>query len=122
MKSACYKSPMVIETFAVGPLGCNCSILVDDETELPSSSIRWRFREIRARLEENGAKVLGHRPHPHAHRSRGGHGATSAMVVGASPHPPGRQVLLQLLPLQANSWGCLTSRATWTATSSTTSS
>ena len=47
---------MVVETFPVGPLRCNCSILVDDKTHKaividPGGD----FEDIRARLERSGA-------------------------------------------------------------------
>ena len=50
-RTPCYKRPMIIETLPVGPLQCNCSILVDEETRLaividPGGD----FEKIRARV------------------------------------------------------------------------
>src|SRR5438552_3933474 len=64
----CYKrGAMVIESFPVGPLRCNCSILVDDETRRaividPGGD----FDNIRAKLEKYGADVTAI-VHTHTH-------------------------------------------------------
>lgn len=58
---------MIVETFPCGPLGCNCSIVVDPETKAaividPGGD----FDEIRARLERAGAAVASI-VHTHTH-------------------------------------------------------
>ncbi len=97
---------MVIETFPVGPLRCNCSILVDDESR---SAIvidpGGDFEKIRARLEKNGAKVTAI-VHTHTHIDHVGATAplqrwTSAQ---ASIHEADR-FLYDLLPIQAELLG-----------------
>jgi glyoxylase-like metal-dependent hydrolase (beta-lactamase superfamily II) len=97
---------MVIETLAVGPLGCNCSILVDDETKRaividPGGD----FEQIRARLEQAGAKVEAI-VHTHTHIDHVG--ATGPLArwssAGARIHEADR-FLYDLLPIQAELLG-----------------
>lgn len=97
---------MVIETFPVGPLRCNCSILVDDESQLaividPGGD----FEKIRARLEKNGAKVTAI-VHTHTHIDHVG--ATAPLQrwssAQASIHEADR-FLYDLLPIQAELLG-----------------
>jgi hydroxyacylglutathione hydrolase len=102
----CYKKPMVIETFAVGPLRCNCSILVDDESRRaividPGGD----FDNIRARLENNAARVVAI-VHTHTHIDHVG--ATAPLQRWSSAdaliHEADR-FLYDLLPLQAEFLG-----------------
>jgi hydroxyacylglutathione hydrolase len=97
---------MVIETFPVGPLRCNCSILVDDESRAaividPGGD----FEKIRARLEKIGAKVTAI-VHTHTHIDHVG--ATAPLQrwssAQASIHEADR-FLYDLLPLQAEFLG-----------------
>jgi glyoxylase-like metal-dependent hydrolase (beta-lactamase superfamily II) len=97
---------MIIETLAVGPLGCNCSILVDDESKKaividPGGD----FEEIRARLEQNGAKLQAI-VHTHTHIDHVG--ATSPLSrwssAAAQIHEADR-FLYELLPIQAELLG-----------------
>ena len=97
---------MIIETLAVGPLGCNCSILVDDEAKKaividPGGD----FEEIRARLEQSGAKLEAI-VHTHTHIDHVG--ATSPLsrwsAAAAQIHEADR-FLYELLPVQAEMLG-----------------
>ncbi|HEX9294236.1 MAG TPA: MBL fold metallo-hydrolase [Polyangiaceae bacterium] len=97
---------MLIETFPVGPLQCNCSILVDDETR---SAIvidpGGDFEKIRAKLEKNGAKVAAI-VHSHTHIDHVG--ATAPLQRWSSAqariHEADR-FLYELLPVQAELLG-----------------
>src|SRR3954452_18764534 len=97
---------MVIETFPVGPLRCNCSILVDD---LSKAAIvidpGGDFEKIRARLEKSGAKVTAI-VHTHTHIDHVG--ATAPLQrwssAQASIHEADR-FLYDLLPIQAELLG-----------------
>ncbi len=97
---------MLIETFPVGPLQCNCSILVDDETR---SAIvidpGGDFEKIRARLEKNRAKVAAI-VHSHTHIDHVG--ATAPLQRWSSAqariHEADR-FLYELLPVQAELLG-----------------
>jgi glyoxylase-like metal-dependent hydrolase (beta-lactamase superfamily II) len=97
---------MVIETFPVGPLRCNCSILVDDETrDAIVIDPGGDFDKIRAKLEKNGAKVTAI-VHTHTHIDHVG--ATAALQrwssAQASIHEADR-FLYDLLPIQAELLG-----------------
>lgn len=93
---------MIIETFPVGPLGCNCSLLVDPTTK---SAIvvdpGGDFPKIRARLERLEAKVLAI-VHTHTHIDHVG--ATAPLQewssAKASIHEADRP-LYNMLPMQA---------------------
>ncbi|HKQ69745.1 MAG TPA: MBL fold metallo-hydrolase [Polyangiaceae bacterium] len=97
---------MVIETFPVGPLRCNCSILVDGETR---SAIvidpGGDFEKIRARLENHEAKVTAI-IHTHTHIDHVG--ATAPLQRWSSAeariHEADR-FLYDLLPVQAELLG-----------------
>ncbi|HEY3593427.1 MAG TPA: MBL fold metallo-hydrolase [Polyangiaceae bacterium] len=97
---------MVIETLAVGPLGCNCSILVDEATKKaividPGGD----FDEIRARLERSGAKVEAI-IHTHTHIDHVG--ATAPLSRWSSAEArihEGDRFLYELLPIQAELLG-----------------
>jgi glyoxylase-like metal-dependent hydrolase (beta-lactamase superfamily II) len=93
---------MIVETFPVGPLGCNCSILVDPASR---SAIvvdpGGDFDVIRARVEEHGAKVASI-VHTHTHIDHVG--ATAELQRWADA--PARiheadRFLYELLPVQA---------------------
>lgn len=91
-----------IETFPVGPLGCNCSILVDPASKAalvvdPGGD----FADIRARLERAGAKVAAIL-HTHTHIDHVG--ATAPLQRWADA--PARiheadRFLYKMLPVQA---------------------
>jgi hydroxyacylglutathione hydrolase len=97
---------MVIETFPVGPLGCNCSLVVDETTGTaividPGGD----FEKIRARLEKNGARATAI-VHTHTHIDHVG--ATAPLQrwssAGAHIHEDDR-VLYDMLPVQAELLG-----------------
>jgi glyoxylase-like metal-dependent hydrolase (beta-lactamase superfamily II) len=93
---------MVINTLPVGPLGCNCSILVDSDT---SSAVvidpGGDFDEIRARLEQAGAKVSAIL-HTHAHVDHVGATAPLQKWTGAEAHlHEADRFLYGLIPMQA---------------------
>jgi glyoxylase-like metal-dependent hydrolase (beta-lactamase superfamily II) len=93
---------MVIETFPVGPLQCNCSILVDDETRRaividPGGD----FDNIRARLEKNGASVSAI-VHTHTHIDHVGATAPLQRWSSAQAHiHEADRFLYDVLPVQA---------------------
>jgi len=97
---------MVIETFPVGPLQCNCSILVDDETRRaividPGGD----FDNIRARLEKNGASVAAI-VHTHTHIDHVGATAPLQRWSSAQAHiHEADRFLYDLLPVQSELLG-----------------
>ncbi len=97
---------MVVETFPVGPLRCNCSILVDDETrEAIVIDPGGDFEQIRAKLEKSGARVTAI-VHTHTHIDHVG--ATAPLqrwsAAGAHIHEADR-LLYDLLPVQSELLG-----------------
>lgn len=93
---------MLIETFPVGPLGCNCSILVDPASKSalvidPGGD----FEVIRGRLERAGATVVSI-VHTHTHIDHVGATAPLQRLSGAPAriHRDDR-FLYDLLPVQA---------------------
>lgn len=93
---------MLIETFPVGPLGCNCSILVDPVTRRavvidPGGD----FEVIQRKLERAGATVM-HIVHTHTHIDHVGATAPLQRWSGAPAriHEADR-FLYELLPVQA---------------------
>ena len=96
----------MIETFPVGPLQCNCSLLIDEQTRRaividPGGD----FEKIRARLEKAGAKVDAI-VHTHTHID---HVCATAPLqrwssARASIHEADRP-LYELLPVQAEMLG-----------------
>lgn len=93
---------MIVETFPSGPLGCNCSILVDPASK---SAIvvdpGGDFDVIRARVEKHGAKVVSI-VHTHTHIDHVG--ATAELQRWADA--PARiheadRFLYDLMPVQA---------------------
>jgi hydroxyacylglutathione hydrolase len=93
---------MIIETFAVGPLGCNCSLLVDPASKQaivvdPGGD----FPAIRAKLEKAGAKVVAI-VHTHTHID---HVGATAPLQRWSSAPAriheGDRLLYEMLPVQA---------------------
>jgi glyoxylase-like metal-dependent hydrolase (beta-lactamase superfamily II) len=97
---------MVIETFPVGPLRCNCSILLDDETR---SAIvidpGGDFDNIRARLEKGGAKVTAI-VHTHTHIDHVGATAPLQRWSSAQAHiHEADRFLYDVLPVQAELLG-----------------
>ena len=93
---------MIVETFPAGPLGCNCSILVDPATK---SAIvvdpGGDFEAIRARIEALGATVKAI-VHTHTHVDHVGATAPLQALTGAvaSIHEADR-FLYELLPVQS---------------------
>lgn len=93
---------MIIETFPCGPLGCNCSLLIDPASKAaivvdPGGD----FAAIRARLEKHGAKVASI-VHTHTHIDHVG--ATAELQRWADA--PARiheadRFLYDMLPVQA---------------------
>jgi hydroxyacylglutathione hydrolase len=100
------RPPMLIDTFPVGPLQCNCSLLVDDQTK---SAIvidpGGEYEKIRARLEKLGAKVAAI-VHTHTHIDHVGATAPLQRWSSASAriHEADR-LLYDLLPVQAEMLG-----------------
>ncbi len=91
-----------VETFAVGPLGCNCSIVADLEAKRaividPGGS----YDQIHARLQALGVEVDAI-VHTHTHFDHVGSTAELQRATGsvASIHEADR-ALYELLPLQA---------------------
>jgi hydroxyacylglutathione hydrolase len=98
---------MHVETFAVGPLGCNCSILIDTDTKHaivvdPGGD----YDEIRRRLDAQGATVDAI-VHTHTHIDHVGCTAELQRATGAvaSIHEADR-FLYDMLPVQAALVGC----------------
>ncbi|WP_437950650.1 MBL fold metallo-hydrolase [Sorangium sp. So ce296] len=94
--------PVLLETFAVGPLGCNCSIVVDPASKAavvidPGGD----FDKIRARLEQAGATVAAI-VHTHTHIDHVGATAPLQRWSGAAAriHEADR-FLYDMLPVQA---------------------
>ncbi|MET0593033.1 MAG: MBL fold metallo-hydrolase [Polyangiaceae bacterium] len=97
---------MIIETLPVGPLQCNCSILVDEATRKaividPGGD----FEKIKARLEKAGAEVSAI-VHTHTHIDHVGATAPLQRLTSAraSIHEADRP-LYELLPVQAQMLG-----------------
>ena len=97
----------MVESFAVGPLGCNCSIVFDEGTKKaivvdPGGD----FEAIHARLEAKGLSVVSI-VHTHTHIDHVGATAPLQRATGAaaSIHEADR-FLYDLLPVQAAMLGC----------------
>lgn len=93
---------MLLETFPVGPLGCNCSILVDPASKgAVVIDPGGDFDAIRARLERAGAKVAAI-VHTHTHIDHVGATAPLQRWSGAAAriHEADR-FLYEMLPVQA---------------------
>lgn len=93
---------MIVETFPTGPLGCNCSLLIDPASKSavvvdPGGD----FDVIEARLASHGAKVA-HVIHTHTHIDHVGATAPLQRAHGATAqiHEADR-FLYDLLPVQA---------------------
>jgi hydroxyacylglutathione hydrolase len=98
----CYVGAMLVETFPVGPLGCNCSILVDPASKSaivvdPGGDLDV----IQARLAPHGAAVMAI-VHTHTHVDHVGATAGLQRVTSAAAqiHEADR-FLYNLLPVQA---------------------
>ena len=98
---------MHVESFAVGPLGCNCSILADLEAKRaivvdPGGDLE----EIRTRLVARGLSVEAI-VHTHTHIDHVGATAGLQRYTGAPAqiHEADR-FLYDLLPVQAAMLGC----------------
>jgi hydroxyacylglutathione hydrolase len=94
---------MLIESFATGPLGCNCSIVFDAESKRaivvdPGGDLEL----IRARLDALGAKAVEAIVHTHTHIDHVGATAGVQEATGARAciHEADR-FLYDLLPVQA---------------------
>jgi glyoxylase-like metal-dependent hydrolase (beta-lactamase superfamily II) len=93
---------VLIETFPAGPLGCNCSLLIDpDAKKAIVIDPGGDFEVIRARLERAGAGVAAI-IHTHTHIDHVGATAPLQRWSGAAAriHEADR-FLYQLLPVQA---------------------
>lgn len=93
---------MILESFAAGPLGCNCTVVIDEATKSalvvdPGGDLE----EIERRLEKHGA-VTRSIVHTHTHIDHVG--ATAALQrksdAAARIHQ-GDQFLYSILPIQA---------------------
>jgi len=98
---------MLVESFAVGPLGCNCSIVFDPVAKKaividPGGD----FEDIAARLEARGLTVTAI-VHTHTHIDHVGATAPLQRATGApaSIHEADR-FLYDMLPIQAALLGC----------------
>jgi len=98
---------VLIETFPSGPLGCNCSLLIDPATKQaivvdPGGD----FEAIKARLEKQGAKVVAI-VHTHTHIDHVGATAPLQRWSGAAAriHEADR-FLYDMLPVQSALVGC----------------
>jgi glyoxylase-like metal-dependent hydrolase (beta-lactamase superfamily II) len=98
---------MIVESFPVGPLGCNCSIVVDPVSKAavvidPGGD----FAAIRERLERAGARVASI-VHTHTHIDHVGATAPLQAWTGAPAriHEADR-FLYEMLPVQAALVGC----------------
>ena len=98
---------MRVESFAVGPLGCNCSIVFD---EVAKKAIvvdpGGELEAIQARLAANGLSVVAI-VHTHTHIDHVGATAPLQRATGAtaSIHEADR-FLYDMLPIQAALVGC----------------
>ena len=93
---------MTVETFPVGPLGCNCTILVDDASHAALViDPGGEFALIREKLEKAGAKVASI-VHTHTHIDHVGATAPLQAWSGAAAriHEADR-ILYDMLPVQA---------------------
>jgi hydroxyacylglutathione hydrolase len=93
---------VIVETFPVGPLGCNCSLVIDPASK--SAVVidpGGHFDTIRARLEAHGAKVAAI-VHTHTHIDHVGATAAVQRWSGAPAriHEADR-FLYDMLPVQA---------------------
>ena len=98
---------MIVETFAVGPLGCNCSLLVDEATrDAIVVDPGGDFGAIRDALAAHGATVRAI-VHTHTHIDHVGATAPLQRWSGASAriHEADR-FLYDLLPIQSAMIGC----------------
>jgi hydroxyacylglutathione hydrolase len=97
---------MVIDTVAVGPLGCNCSVIFDPaSTSAVVIDPGGDFDVLRALLEKGGARVAAVL-HTHVHIDHVG--ATAALVrwSGAQAHiHEADRPLWGLMPIQARMLG-----------------
>jgi hydroxyacylglutathione hydrolase len=95
-----------VETFAVGPLGCNCSILADLEARRAIvADPGGDYEKIRARLDALGVSVEAI-VHTHTHFDHVGCTAELQRASGAAASiHEGDRFLYDLLPLQAQMFG-----------------
>lgn len=93
---------MIVESFAAGPLGCNCSIVIDPASKQaividPGGD----FEEIEARLQKHGA-VTKSILHTHTHIDHVGATAELQRTAGAAARiHEGDSFLYSILPVQA---------------------
>jgi glyoxylase-like metal-dependent hydrolase (beta-lactamase superfamily II) len=93
---------IVVESFPVGPLSCNCSIVCDRQTgDAIVIDPGGDFERIRERLEALGAKVAAI-VHTHTHIDHVGATEPLARLAGITPqiHEADR-FLYDMLPIQA---------------------
>ena len=98
-----------VETLAVGPLGCNCSIVADlNAMRAIVVDPGGDYDEIRARLEALGVSV-GAIVHTHTHFDHVGCTARLQRASGAAASiHEGDRFLYDLLPVQAEMFGLQT--------------
>jgi hydroxyacylglutathione hydrolase len=94
---------MRLVTFPVGPLGCNCSLLVDGVTkEAIVVDPGGDFELISAKLAELGARAVA-LVHTHTHIDHVGATAPLQVASGATAHiHEADRFLYQILPVQAS--------------------
>ena len=98
---------MLVESFAVGPLGCNCSVVVDPETrDAIVVDPGGDFEVIQRVIAGHGARVRAI-VHTHTHIDHVGATAPLQRATGAaaSIHEADR-FLYDMLPIQAALIGC----------------
>lgn len=98
---------MIVESFPVGPLGCNCSIVADSTAKKAIVvDPGGEFEKIRARLLAHGLTVTAI-VHTHTHIDHVGATAPLQQASGAAAciHE-GDRFLYDLLPVQAAMLGC----------------
>jgi glyoxylase-like metal-dependent hydrolase (beta-lactamase superfamily II) len=95
-----------VETFAAGPLGCNCSILADLSTKRAIVVDPGDLVEVSRRVAALGVSVdaIVH-THTHIDHVGGTHGLQQAFGASAKIHEADR-FLYDLLPVQSAMIGC----------------
>lgn len=97
---------MIVETFAAGPLGCNCTLVIDEASkEAIVVDPGGDLPRIEARLAKHGAKVKAIL-HTHTHIDHVGATAELQRAHDAAARiHEGDQFLYSILPIQASMLG-----------------
>jgi glyoxylase-like metal-dependent hydrolase (beta-lactamase superfamily II) len=97
---------VIVESFSAGPLGCNCTIVVDESTkEAVVVDPGGDLAVIRARLEKHGARAKAIL-HTHTHFDHVGATAPLQRETGAPARiHEGDQFLYSILAVQASLFG-----------------